>query len=83
MAAGYWRYMAHLDHADLDLNGKSEWIASAPDGTVRVYDVAGSELANFGLGDHIGCLAVVPGASGEKPQVWVGLRREVRVLEWQ
>jgi len=82
-AAGYWLSTSHLDHADLDLNGKSEWIASAPDGTVRVYDVAGSELGSFALGQQVGALAVVPGASGEKPQVWVGLRREVRVLEWQ
>jgi len=26
---------------------------------------------------------VVPGAAGEKPQVWAGLGRRIAVLEWK
>ncbi len=82
-ATGLRLSMAHLGQGDLNLDGKGEWIASAPDGTVRVYDVVGNELGTYALGEEVQTLAVVPGRAGEKPQVWVSLGRDLVVLEWQ
>lgn len=82
-AAGYLLNVAHLAHADVDLDGKGEWIASAPDGTLRVYDLDGNELGVYALGEQVQALGVVAGAAGERPQVWASLGRRAVVLEWQ
>ncbi|MBM3476239.1 MAG: hypothetical protein FJX75_23450 [Armatimonadetes bacterium] len=79
-----WATTSHLGQGDFNADGKGEWIASAPDGSVRVYDVAGSELGNYALGKEIQTLGVVgSGKPGEKPQVWVSLGEEIVVLTWR
>jgi hypothetical protein len=79
-----WATKSHLAHGDVNGDGKGEWIASAADGSVRVYDVAGSELGNYALGREIQAMGVVgSGKAGEKPQVWVSFGEEIVVLKWR
>jgi hypothetical protein len=68
---------------DLDADGKGEWIASATDGTVRVFDIDGNELDRYAMGQHIYALAIAPpGKSGDKPRLWVSIGQDVVGLEW-
>ena len=83
-AGQYWVGKSHLAHGDVDADGQGEWIASAPDGTVRVHDVAGNEIGSYALGKEIQTLGVAAsGKAGDKPQVWVSLGEEVVVLTWR
>jgi hypothetical protein len=80
----YWWGSLHLAAADLDGDGKGEWISSAPDGTLRLLDAQGNERGRHGLGAEIGTLAVVgPDAPGGKPHLWVSLGKEVVLLRWR
>ena len=69
---------------DLDADGQGEWIASATDGTVRIFDIDGNELDRYAMGERVYALAVAnSGKPGDKPRVWVSLGQEVVGLEWQ
>lgn len=69
---------------DLDADGQGEWIASATDGTVRVFDIDGNELDRYAMGAHIYALAVAPPEKpGDKPRLWVSIGQDVVGLEWQ
>jgi hypothetical protein len=69
---------------DLDADGQGEWIGSASDGALRIFDIDGNELDRYAMGEQIYALAVAPpDRSGGKPRVWVSVGRDVIGLEWQ
>jgi hypothetical protein len=79
-----WVSTTHLASGDLNGDGKGEWVASAPDGTVRLYDVAGNEIGRYAFGSEVQTLGVVGGGKrGERPQLWVSLGKELVVLKWR
>ena len=70
--------------ADLDGDGAAEWVVAMPDGTIRVYDDNGGELARQPIGERITALtAMGPLRPGGRARLWVGLDGAVVVLEWR
>ena len=68
--------------ADLDDDGTSEWVANATDGTVRAFDIQGTEIARQAFGQPVHAVVVAPTPSGEKPKVWVSVGPQIIELEW-
>jgi len=69
---------------DVNGDGEREWVFGAPDGTVRVLDGGGHELARRAMGAHITALNTTPpGEGADKAHVWVATGRVVTALEWQ
>ncbi|MGQ9730786.1 MAG: hypothetical protein ACUVX8_05865 [Candidatus Zipacnadales bacterium] len=63
-------YHTTLNAANLNGEGRGEWIASVLDGTARLYDKNSHELPEYALGREICHLSVcVPPAKGHKPQL--------------
>ena len=75
---------ASLASGDFDGDGKGEWLANGPDGTLRAYTQDGAELCRQGMGRFVAALAVTPPEKkGGRARAWVAMGSEVLGLDWR